>query len=232
MSQAPPQKNVTRGCPRNSGVAKSFYFPIPLPPGRQEFDLQMSGLNHLRDFLGRKIRFLSSRTSAGLTPAGRTFVGAPVLAIPLEDFSAGHSYCGEFVEISTEWHHTRLGDDYHQLCAIRVPIPSDAGPRIMSPNQEQYPFENYPNFHGDYFASHVTSIEVFETVVTNADVNGDVVERIIYDSHIRFVAGAHEVVLTTEHGTILGEIELHAGLAGAVASYMPGISHPRVVMSV
>lgn len=102
----------------------------------------------------------------------------------------------------------------------------------MSPDQEQYPFENYPHFHGDYFAAPVTSIEVFESVVTNAEVNGGAVERIIYDSHIRFVAGAHEVVLTTEHGTILGEIELHAGLAVAAAAHLSGISRPRVVMSV
>lgn len=102
----------------------------------------------------------------------------------------------------------------------------------MSPDQEQYPFENYPYFHGDYFAAPVTSIEVFESVVTNAEVDGDVVEHIIYDSHIRFVAGGHEVVLTTEHGTILGEIELHAGLAGQAIPHLSGIGHRRLVMSV
>lgn len=194
--------------------------------------MQISGIQHLCDLLGRNIRFLSSTASAGLSPAGTTFVAAHVIAIPLEDYSAGRAYDGNFIEISTEWRQTALGDDYHQLCVTRIPVPSEAGLRIVSPDQKQYPFEDYPHFHGDYFGAPLTHIEVFETMVTNAEVNGDAVEHIVYDSHIRFVAGAHEVVLTTEQGTILGEIELHAGLVGVAAPHMFDVARPRVVMSV
>ncbi|MDO3444964.1 hypothetical protein [Agrobacterium sp. V1] len=190
----------------------------------------MSGLHHLTDLLGHSITFLSSRTSAGLTHEGRMFVGAHVLAIPTGDFSAGAAYCGEFIEISTEWHQTSLGDDYHQLCVTRVSVPSEAGQRIAVPGQGQYPFKGYPHFHGHYFSRPVTRIEVLERVVTNAEVNGGRVEQVIYDSHIRFIAGTHEAVLTTEHGVILGEIELYAGLVGTITPRASDLVHTRMVM--
>lgn len=192
--------------------------------------MQISGIHHLRDLLGQNLTFFSSTASAGLSPTGATFFGTRVIAIPLEDFSVGRAYHGDFIEISTEWYQTRLGSDFHQFCAARVSRPSDAGPPIIEPDIGQYPFKDYPNFHGDYFRAPVTQIEVLESTLTTQEIGGDGVEQIVFDSHIRFVAGLHEVVLTVEQGTILGEIELHAGRLGTLAPHALDAARARIVI--
>lgn len=180
--------------------------------------MQVAGLYHLRSLLGCDVVFRSCHTTSGFSPSGIAFVGAYVLDIATANFSAGLAYEGDFIEISTEWHQTALGDDYHQLCFDRVPEPFGAGARIAAPEAHQYPFEAFPHFHGDYFDAPVTRIEVFESAVTNTEMPSGAVEQIVYDSHVRFVAGARSVVLTTEHGSILGEIEIYAGPADAAAT--------------
>lgn len=193
--------------------------------------MHIAGLNHLPDVLGRFIIFLSSNASAGLSPAGTSFVSSHDLVVPMADFSAGQAYDGDFLEISTQWYQSALGDDYHQLSISRTSTPASAGKRIAQPDWQQYPFEGFPNFHGIYFDKPVTRIEVLESTVTTAEVGGGSVEQIVYDSHIRLVAGTREVVLTTEHGTIHGEIEIYAGRAdGTVSARGMEAAHLRLSM--
>lgn len=164
----------------------------------------------LRSLIGHHVLFLAPQATAHLNRSGEAFVGTHTIFIPTSDFSVDEDYKADFIEISTEWIQSQLGEDHHLFSITRTPNLPKERTYLGLPTQDEPPLGSQVPFRGEWLSAPVEKIEIYRSSIINEVVGSETAETISYDSHIRFVAGAYAVTLTTEHGSILGEIEIYA----------------------